>query len=124
MSRARGSAIVARAGHAWLTIRLTAVLLAVLVLVHFAVTHLEFDVAETDSRFVAERWRSGLVAAADWLMLAAAVLHGAAGAWIVIGELTADGLRRRSLGAALAVTATAMLALGTWTLLTVVLRGA
>lgn len=108
--------------RAWLTIRLTAVVLAVLVLTHFAVTHLEFDVAQTDSRFVAERWRSGLVAATDWLMLFAAVLHGAAGTWIVIGELTAGGWRRRGLRAALAVTASAMLALGSWTLLSVILR--
>ena len=124
MSRGGRSLARLRPGRAWLTIRLTALLLAVLVLVHFAVTHLQFDVAETDSRFVAERWRSGLVAAADLLLLAAAVLHGAAGAWIVIGELTAAGWRRRGLRAAIAVAASAMLALGTWTLMIVVLRGA
>lgn len=122
MSRPGRSLARLRPGRAWLTIRLTALLLAVLVLVHFAVTHLQFDVAETDSRFVAERWRSGLVVAMDWLMLVAAVLHGGTGAWIVIDELESRPGRRRALRAALAGAALAMLTLGTWTLVSVLLR--
>lgn len=122
MTRPDRSGVRLRPGRAWLTIRLTALLLAVFVLVHFAVTHLQFDVAETDSRFVAERWRSGLVVATDWLMLVAAVLHGGAGAWIVIGELASGAGRRRALRIGLAALALAMLALGTLTLLSVLLR--
>ncbi len=123
MTRSPGARAALRLGRAWLTIRLTALLLAVLVLVHFGVTHLEFDVAETDSRFVAERWRDGLVVATDWLMLVAAVLHGGAGAWIVAGEVVAGERRRRALRAGLVVLAGAMLALGTRTLASVLTRG-
>lgn len=122
MNRTPGLGTHLRPGRAWLTIRMTALLLAVLVLVHFAVTHLQFDVSETDSGFVAERWRSGLVVAADWLMLVAAVLHGGAGAWIVIDELVSRTGRRRTLRVGLICTALAMLALGTWTLASVLLR--
>ncbi len=122
MIRADRSGARLRPGRAWLTIRLTALLLAVLVLVHFAVTHLQFDVAETDARFVAARWRSGLVVATDWLMLAAAILHGGAGAWIVIGELASGAGRRRALRIGMAALALAMLALGTLTIVSVLLR--
>lgn len=107
---------------AWLTIRLTAVVLAVLVLTHFTVTHIEFDVAETDARFVAERWRSGIVAATDWLMLVTAVLHGTAGAWVVVDESVRPGRRRTALVAVLTAGAPLLIALGTWALLSLVLE--
>jgi succinate dehydrogenase hydrophobic anchor subunit len=105
-------------GLAWLTIRVTGVLLAVLVLLHFAVTHLFTDVAETGSAFVAERWESGIVAATDWVMLVAAVLHGAAGVWMVLDDYASPAelaWARRAL-VALAV---GMVAVGTLTLLSV-----
>jgi succinate dehydrogenase hydrophobic anchor subunit len=112
----------ARPSVAWLTIRVTAVLLAVLVLAHFAVTHLLTDVAETDSAFVAERWQSGIVAATDWLMLAAAVLHGVAGAWSIIDDHLGASARRSWLRRSVALAGAAMIAGGTATLLTVLGR--
>ena len=105
-------------GIAWLTIRVTGVVLAILVLLHFALTHLLTDVAETGSAFVAERWESGIVAATDWVMLVAAVLHGAAGVWTVLGDYASP----RGLHVArpvLLAAAAAMIGLGTWTLLSV-----
>ena len=110
-----------RPGLAWLTIRVTGVLLAVLVLLHFAVTHLLTDVGDTGSAFVADRWQSGIVAATDWVMLVAAVLHGAAGVWTVLDDYAAPrrlAWPRR----ALVVLAAAMIAIGTWTLLVVLGR--
>ncbi len=110
-----------RPGLAYLTIRVTAVLLAVLVLLHFAVTHLFTDVADTGSAFVAERWESGIVAATDWVMLVAAVLHGAAGVWMVLDDYASPARltwARRALGGL----AVLMIAVGTWTLLTVLGR--
>lgn len=103
---------------AWLAIRLTAVILAVLVLAHFAVTHLVVDVAETGSAFIAERWESGLVAATDWLMLVAAVLHGSAGAWVIVHEYASAPTRAR-LHRLIAVAGAVMIAGGTITLLAV-----
>lgn len=112
----------ARPSLAWLTIRLTAVLLAVLVIAHFAVTHILVDVAETDSGFIAERWQSGLIAATDWLMLVAAVLHGAAGAWTITGDYVPSRVRRDRIRSAVAVLAVAMIVGGTLTLLVVLGR--
>jgi succinate dehydrogenase hydrophobic anchor subunit len=96
--------------------RVTGLALAVLVLGHFTLTHIVNDVADTDSAFVAQRWNSALWVAWDWLMLAAAVIHGASGVWIAIDdytpEQTARGLRRSIL---IGVSALA-LALGTVTI--------
>jgi succinate dehydrogenase / fumarate reductase membrane anchor subunit len=104
---------------AWMCIRLTALVLAVLVLTHFALTHLITDVAMTDSAFVAARWQSGIVAAADWLMLVAAVVHGGAGAWTIADDYLLPGGRRRAVRAAIWVLGTAMVLGGTVTLLAV-----
>ena len=112
----------ARPSIAWLTIRLTAVVLAVLVLAHFAATHLLTDVARTDSAFVAARWESGLVAAADWLMLVCAVLHGTAGAWTIANDYVRSSSRRSAIRVILAVLAVVMVAVGTATLLVVLGR--
>jgi succinate dehydrogenase / fumarate reductase membrane anchor subunit len=111
-----------RPSLAWLTIRITAVLLAILVLAHFAVTHLLTDVAETDSAFVAARWQSGVVAATDWLMLVAAVLHGGAGTWAIVDDYVTSRGRRLWLRRAVAVCGAAMIAGGTTTLVVVLGR--
>ena len=73
-----------RAGY--LTIRVTGVLLAVLALGHFALTHLVHDVAETGSAFLAERWATALWVAWDAVMLAAALLHAAAGMAVLVRD--------------------------------------
>lgn len=110
-----------RPSLAWITIRLTALALAVLVLTHFAVTHLLNDVADTDSAFVAERWQSGIVATTDWLMLVMAVLHGGAGLWTVVdGEVRSS--RRSAARAAIVVIGAVMVVGGTATLLIVLGR--
>jgi len=108
-----------RPSAAWLTIRVTALVLAVLVLTHFAETHLLTDVAETDSAFVAARWQSGIVAATDWLMLVAAVLHGGAGVWTIVDDYARPSAGRRGLRGVIVVAGGAMIAGGTATLLVV-----
>jgi succinate dehydrogenase hydrophobic anchor subunit len=100
----------------YLTIRLTGLLLAVLVLGHFALTHVVTDVADADAGFIARRWSTALWIAWDWLMLAAALVHGAAGVWIAIEDYTPDRRRRRRRQAALTGTSAVLLALGTLTL--------
>jgi succinate dehydrogenase / fumarate reductase membrane anchor subunit len=111
-----------RPSLAWLTIRLTAIVLAVLVLAHFAVTHLLTDVAETDSSFVATRWQSGIVAATDWLMLVAAVAHGAAGGWTIAGDYVRNPRTLRLVRRALVALALALVGVGTATLIVVLGR--
>lgn len=96
----------------FVVMRTTAVLLAVLVLGHFALTHLVTDVAETDSSFVLRRWSSALWVAWDATMLAAALTHAGAGLWLLVDEY-AGGAARRRLHAALAATVVLLLAVGT-----------
>jgi succinate dehydrogenase hydrophobic anchor subunit len=96
----------------YVVVRLTGLALAVLVLGHFALTHVITDVAETDSGFVARRWASVLWIAWDWAMLGAAVAHGAAGLWIVIGDYTPDGVGRRRRRRVLVIGSATLWALG------------
>ena len=98
---------------AFLVMRATALSLAVLVLGHFAVTHLVNDVAETGSGFVLQRWSSALWIAWDWTMLAAALAHAGAGIWLLIDEQARAPRVRRLLQRALAATVGVLLAVGT-----------
>jgi succinate dehydrogenase hydrophobic anchor subunit len=79
----------------YVMVRVTGLVLAVLVLGHFAVTHITTDVAETGTDLIARRWSSALWLLWDWAMLTAAMLHGAAGVWIVIEDYTPDRKKRR-----------------------------
>jgi len=105
----------------WLAVRLTGLILTILVLGHFALTHFVTDVAETDSSFVASRWSSPLFVAWDWTMLVAAVVHGAAGLWVAMGEYAA-GRRRALLRRALVALSVVMIVGGTATIAIAVMR--
>ncbi|MCZ7590417.1 MAG: hypothetical protein M5U27_16475 [Gaiella sp.] len=107
----------------FILMRTTAVVLAVLVLGHFALTHIVTDVSDTGSGFVLRRWSSGLWLAWDWTMLAAALTHGGAGAWLLVEE-QARGRAARHLKAGVVVTVTVLLTLGTTALVVGVARGA
>lgn len=109
---------------AFLVMRATAVLLAVLVLGHFAVTHVVTDVAQTGSSFVLRRWSSALWLAWDWTMLAAALAHAGAGIWLMIDEQAPSAVLRRRLQVATAATVTVLLVVGTTALTIAGARGA
>lgn len=98
---------------AFVVMRTTALLLAVLVLGHFALTHLVTDVADTDSAFVLRRWSSALWIAWDWTMLAAALAHAGAGLWLMVEEQVASTRTRRRRQVAVAATVGVLLAVGT-----------
>ncbi|PSL00627.1 succinate dehydrogenase / fumarate reductase membrane anchor subunit [Murinocardiopsis flavida] len=105
----------ARSGT-YLTIRATGVLLAVLALGHFGVTHIVNDVAATDSSFVARRWSSALWVVWDALLLAMALLHvGAAMGAVVRDHCPGRGARRAVL-AGMRVLIAALFVLGALTL--------
>lgn len=100
----------------WLTLRLTGVLLSVLVLGHFAVTHILTNVANTDAAFISHRWASPFWITWDSLMLAAALLHGGTGLWVVIDDYAAPGVRRISLHGVLVLSGALVFVLGTVTI--------
>ena len=93
-------------------VRVTGLILAVLVLGHFALTHITTDVAETGSDFIARRWGSVLWVLWDWAMLTAAMLHGAAGVWIIIEDYTPDPDKRRRRQRLLVSSSTLLFVLG------------
>jgi succinate dehydrogenase / fumarate reductase membrane anchor subunit len=81
----------------YVLLRVTGLMLSVLVLGHFAVTHFVTDVARDDSAFVARRFSSILWIAWDATMLAAALAHGTAGVRLALADYSADAGRRRFL---------------------------
>ncbi|KAA9152759.1 succinate dehydrogenase hydrophobic membrane anchor protein [Amycolatopsis acidicola] len=88
----RGSA-VRRRRAAYISLRMTGVLLAVLVLGHFASTHVITDVSGTDANFIDERWASLLWVIWDSVMLVAVLAHAVLGLWAVVADYSA-GTRR------------------------------
>lgn len=92
-------------------LRISGLLLTVLVLGHFAVTHVTTDVADTDSRFIDERWASALWIGWDGLMLIAVVLHAVLGLWAVVADYTV-GRRRRVYWAIVLTVAAGVLVVG------------
>jgi succinate dehydrogenase / fumarate reductase membrane anchor subunit len=79
----------------YVAIRATGVLLSVLVLGHFAVTHFVTDVADDNSSFVVRRLSSALWIAWDSTMLAAALAHGAMGMRIALRDYSSSARGRR-----------------------------
>lgn len=100
----------------WVLVRLTGLVLTVLVLGHFALTHIVTDVAETDAAFVERRWGSAFWLVWDWLLLAAAVSHGAAGIWIATADYVQPGPRRRLIQRVLIAISITLFSIGTITI--------
>jgi succinate dehydrogenase / fumarate reductase membrane anchor subunit len=113
--------VTAGAGRlaAFVLVRVTGLILTILVLGHFALTHVVNDVAETDAAFVARRWSSALWLAWDWLMLVTAIVHGAAGVAVAIDDYATDDARRGRYKRILVGLSALALAVGMTTILTV-----
>lgn len=112
------SAIAARGPRlevrTWIFVRLSGLALVFLALGHMAIMHLVGGgVDRINFDFVARRWEGALWRSYDWLLLALALLHGAAGARLtILDHIRHQGLRRFLLTALGAVTA-GLLILGT-----------
>lgn len=108
-------------GGAYVMVRATGLALAVLVLGHFALTHVITDVAAADASFIAARWSSALWVAWDVTMLATALGHGAAGVWIAIEDYSPEPAGRRRRQAGLVAATLALLAVGLLTMAVAIL---
>lgn len=84
---------VRRRRTAYISLRMTGLLLAVLVLGHFASTHVFTDVSATNANFIDERWASMLWVVWDSVMLVAVLAHAVLGLWAVVADYSA-GTRR------------------------------
>ena len=102
----------------WLFMRVSGLALVFLALVHFAITHIVNDVAETDAAFVAERWDNPLWRLFDWALLALALLHGLNGLrWIVDDYVRAPAARAATKAVVYSISL-ALFAYGTLTIVT------
>ena len=101
--------------RSWLFVRISGLALVFLALGHMAIMHLiGGGVDRIDFDFVARRWEGTLWRSYDWLLLATAMLHGAAGARLtILDHVRHDGLRKSLLGLLAAATAV-LLVLGTF----------
>jgi succinate dehydrogenase / fumarate reductase membrane anchor subunit len=79
----------------YLTLRVTGVMLAVLALGHYALTHIVHDVANTDASYVAKQWSSALWVTWDGLLLATALVHSVAGLMTIIRDHRSGAVSRR-----------------------------
>jgi len=98
----------------YLAVRVTGLLLAVLVIGHLVVTHVVTDVAATDAGFIARRWSSALWLIWDWLMLASALGHAAAGVSVAVDDYARKPVTRRRLHRILVVLVVALFVFGSY----------
>ena len=79
---------------AWDFIRISGLGLIFLALLHFSITHIIYDVVDTDAEFVASRWENPLWRAYDWVLLALGLFHGLNGLrWIIDDYVRRPGAR-------------------------------
>ena len=97
---------------AWVLVRVTGVLLSVLVLGHFAMTHIITDVSDTGTSFIARRWSSAVWLVWDGLLLLCALVHGASGVWVAIEDYATSPTRRRLAQRGLMLLSTVLFVIG------------
>lgn len=89
----------------WLFMRVSGLLLVFLALLHFSITHIINDVAETDLDFVGARWQNPLWRLYDWSLLALGLAHGVNGVrWSIDDYVRHAGHRAVAKGALYTVT--------------------
>jgi succinate dehydrogenase hydrophobic anchor subunit len=96
----------------YVALRVTGLMLSVLVLGHFAVTHFVTDVARDNSAFVARRLSSTLWIVWDATMLATALAHGAFGVRLAIADYSTEARARRLCERAVAAAVVVLFVLG------------
>ena len=102
----------------WLFMRVSGLALVFLALVHFALTHIVTDVADTGSGFVADRWANPLWRLFDWALLTLALFHGLNGLRWIIDDYVPAARRRALTKVGLYALSLALFAYGSLTILT------
>jgi succinate dehydrogenase / fumarate reductase membrane anchor subunit len=101
----------------WFFMRVSGLVLIFLALLHFSITHILNDVAETDARFVAQRWDNPMWRVFDWALLALALLHGLNGLRWIMDDYIRSPAKRAAVKAVLYSVTGALFAYGTFTIL-------
>ena len=97
----------------WYLTRLSAVLLFVLALSHFAITHFIFDPSEQTAEWIAQnRWSSMFWRTFDWLMLMTVLLHSFLGMRTVLSDVVSGRRARLFAQGGLTILGVALFVLG------------
>jgi len=102
----------------WFFMRISGLVLLVLALLHFTITHILNDVADTDLVFVSERWDNPVWRIYDWSLLTLALFHGLNGVRVIIDDYVANASRRATVKAVLYTISLVLFAYGTLTIIT------
>ncbi len=101
----------------WYFMRISGLVLLFLALTHFAITHIIYDVTETDAEFVTNRWDNPLWRVYDWLLLALGLLHGSNGLRFIMDDYIRSPGKRLATKAVVYALIGALFAYGTATIL-------
>jgi succinate dehydrogenase / fumarate reductase membrane anchor subunit len=102
----------------WYFMRVSGLILIFLALLHFSITHILYDVTDTDAKFVAARWHNPLWRAYDWTLLALGLFHGLNGLRFILDDYVRKPGRRAALKAILYTITGVLFAYGTLTIVT------
>jgi len=102
----------------WYFMRISGLILVFLALLHFSITHIIYDVVDTDADFVASRWENPLWRAYDWVLLALGLFHGLNGLRWIIDDYVRRPAARATVKAVLYTITTILFAYGTLTIIT------
>ena len=97
----------------WFFMRISGLVLLFLALIHFALTHIIHDVADTNYGFVARRWHNLGWRIFDWSLLALALAHGLNGLRMIIDDYVRKPGKRAATKAFLYTTSGVLFAYGT-----------
>ena len=103
---------------AWFFMRISGLTLIFMALLHFSITHILYDVVETDAAFVASRWDNPLWRAYDWVLLALGLTHGILGLRTIIDDYVRRPARRAATKAVLYTVTGVLFGYGTLTIVT------
>ena len=102
----------------WYFMRITAIGLIFLVIIHLFINHVTTDVACTSYQLVAGRYTNPYWRVYDWLLLTLALLHGMNGLRVVVDDYVRSRGWRISIQSLLGVLTLTFFMLGTITLIT------
>jgi succinate dehydrogenase / fumarate reductase, membrane anchor subunit len=102
----------------WFFMRISGLVLVVLALGHFALTHIINDVTSTNAQFVSNRWSNPLWRTYDWALLTLALFHGLNGLRVITEDYVRAPGKRAAVKAVLYVVAGTLFVYGTITIIT------
>jgi succinate dehydrogenase / fumarate reductase membrane anchor subunit len=102
----------------WYFMRISGLVLVVLALWHFTMTHILTDVAKTNHDYVVNRWKNPVWRIYDFALLTLGLFHGLNGLRVIIDDYVRSPAKRTAVKSALYVLSLALFAYGTLTIAT------